>query len=460
MNRFQGFIAISMLVIGLAAMPLHGQVGDVTTADEAGSESGCVTAATEGEDSRETSGDENPFVACSEGDSLSNYAETIALDQTHGKSVESELINNDTVKPAIFPLDVVHDRFGGIYRLKKHINESIGLAFSVDYTLLAQRASYTEGAVSTGSSSVFRILGSWLRFGDADKTQGVLIWKTETRNPIWGNLTPRDLGFTTGSALSTANFKSLEWGITDLYWQQSFNGRRQALHVGHMDPGDWADQYPLLNAWTSFMNDAFYNNPTEAIPKRGFGIAGQSFIKGNFYVAGGVHDANGGDGDLDFDSFWNTREWFSWVELGRRGNPFVSARHNTHIHYWHQDARQEAGTKESRGIAFTYSYVTGKDGVAFVRAGYSRGDAPQMRRFIGVGMSYKPWGRDTLGIATSWGSPPEKELRDQITSEVFYRVQLTQNITFTPSIQLTYHPSYSLETRWLAVPGLRMRFVF
>ena len=46
-----------------------------------------------------------------------------------------------------------------------------------------------------------------------------------------------------------------------------------------------------------------------------------------------------------------------------------------------------------------------------------------------------------LGIATSWGSAPDKSLRNQITSEAFYRVQVTQNLTFTPSIQLTYKPS-------------------
>jgi len=83
-----------------------------------------------------------------------------------------------------------------------------------------------------------------------------------------------------------------------------------------------------------------------------------------------------------------------------------------------------------------------------------------MRRFVGIGGSYKPRGRDTLGIAASWGSPPEKELRNQFTSEIFYRVQVTQNLTFTPNLQLTFKPSYTLETRWVVVPGLRMRFVF
>jgi len=75
-------------------------------------------------------------------------------------------------------------------------------------------------------------------------------------------------------------------------------------------------------------------------------------------------------------------------------------------------------------------------------------------------MTYKPKGRDTLGIATSWGSPPDKSLRDQITSEIYYRVQVMQNLTFTPDLQVTYQPSLTLGTKWLIVPGLRMRLVF
>ena len=459
----QYFITALVLSWAFQVGPVLGQSGTETEAAGT-SDTGANLEVDCRQDADEESMSEDELAAfreqCGKGRSLSNYVRDVPVTTESGKSVEADLIDSDTAKPAIFPIDVVHDWFDGIYRLKEGINDTFGLAFSVDYTLLAQRASHTEGDTNTGSSSVFRILGTWLRVGDPKGTSGRLVWKTETRNPIWGNITPRDLGFTTGSALSTANFKSLDWGITDLYWRQIWNGGRQAIHIGHMDPGDWADQYPLLNAWTAFMSDAFYNNPTEAIPKRGFGIAGQSFFTETLYVAGGVHDANGGDGDLDFQSFWDTREWFSWVELGRRSDKSVSARHNTHIHYWHQDAREEAATEESRGVTFTYSYVTDNDGVAFVRAGYSRGDAPQMRRFIGIGGAYKPFGRDTLGLATSWGSPPDKELRNQIPSEVYYRIQVTQNLTLTPNLQLTFKPSYTLDTRWVVVPGVRMRFVF
>jgi hypothetical protein len=350
------FITALALSLAMQAAPLLGQ-SNIETEASGNDGAGASLEVDCKQDADDESMSEDELAAfreqCGKGRSLSNYVRDVPATSESGKSVEADLIDSDTVKPAIFPIDVVHDRFDGIYRLKERINDTFGLAFSVDYTLLAQRATYTEGETNTGSSSVFRILGTWLRLGDPKGLYGTLVWKTETRNPIWGNITPRDFGFATGSALSTANFKSLDWCITDLYWKQLFNGRRLALLVGHMDPGDWADQYPLLNAWTSLMNDAFYNNPTEAIPKRGFGMAGQAFLADTLYLAGGVHDANGGDGDLDFDSFWNTRELFSWVELGHRSGTQVSVRRNVHLHYWHQDRREEAGTGESRGLAAT-----------------------------------------------------------------------------------------------------------
>ena len=320
-------------------------------------------------------------------------------------SVEAELISADTVKPAIFPIDHVHSRFAHAYKFKEDINDRFGLAWSMDYTMLVQHASYTESGQDTASSGVIRILGTWLRLGDRDHTSGNLVWKTETRNPLFGNPTPRDMGFDTGSALSTANYKELNyWGITDLYWKQRFQGGRYAFLAGHMDPGDWADQYPLLNAWTAFLNDAYYNNPTEAIPKRGFGLVGQVYFKNNMYLMGGVHDANGKDGKLDFDSFWSTREFFSWVELGHRGSTLdVNSNRNTHIHFWRQDRREQAGIEKGKGIVFTHSVITQNDHVVFVRAGHSKGDTAQMRRFIGAGVSFKLFGRDRLGLATSWG---------------------------------------------------------
>jgi len=438
---------------------------DVSAASETSDELECYPASTEnGVTGTADPGATNPETKstrhCEPGASLTNYEDTDP-GQTSSKSVESDLASDNQIKPAVFPVDLLHSKLVHFYSFKDRVNDTLRLAFNIDYSVLAQHASYTQSGEDTGISGAFRILGTWLRVGTREGNNGHLVWKMETRNPLGNHPTPRDMGFDTGSALSTANYKELDyWGITDLFWMQRLKGGKYAFVAGHTDPGDWADQYPLLNAWRSFMNDAFYNNPTQAIPKRGFGLVGQVFLDNKLYLMGGVHDANGKDGKLDLSSFWSTREWFSYAEFGFRSSRRVGSRHNGHINIWHQDAREEAGVEESRGVVGTYSHVNARGGVSFIRAGWSKGDAAQMRRFIGAGLSFKPWGRDTIGIASSWGSPPDKSLRNQITSEVFYRVQLMQNLTITPSLQATYKPSFTLEKTWVMIPGLRMRLVF
>ncbi|MGI9241222.1 MAG: carbohydrate porin, partial [Verrucomicrobiales bacterium] len=358
-------------------------------------------------------------------------------------------------------IDLGRSLFAPAYDFRQHIEDTLGLKIGMDYTTMSQWSSHTEDGQDFGMSQVLRALGTWRPIRTPGGARGELVWKTETRTSLGGNPTPRDLGFNSGSALSTANFKELRyWGLTDLYWKQLFQDGKYGILVGHMDPGDWADQYSLLNAWTSFMNDAFYNNPTEAIPSRGFGIVGQLYTEKSLYLLAGIHDANGGDGRLDWNSFWDGSEYFTWAEVGLRGESGISARNNTHLHVWHQDAREEAGTEESWGTIFTHSFVTGHDGVAFLRAGYSEGDAPQMRRFVGAGYSTKVFDRDRLGIATSWGSPPDKSRRDQVTSEIFYRLQVTENMTISPDLQLIYQPSFTDETDWLVMPGVRVRIEF
>ena len=381
-------------------------------------------------------------------------------DSRSAQSVESDLHDSNTIKPAIFEYDPIESHLTGFYDFSRGVNDSIGLRFTSDYSALFQQASSTISGDREAASYVFRVLGTWLRVGERERNSGVLVWKVEVRDRFGDRQTPRQLGFDTGSALSTANFKEQDFGVTDLYWKQRFQGGKYTFLVGHMDPGDWADQHPLLNAWTSFMNDAFYNNPSQAIPSRGFGIVGQAIFAENFYAMAGVSDANGKGSELDFASFVDTREWFSWFELGYRGERDIMARRNTHLNIWLQDARIEEDIDSSWGIVFTHSVTRQSGAVAFVRAGYSEGRAAQLRRFVGVGASRQVFGRDHMGCGVSWGSPPEKSLRDQYTSECFYRLQVTQILTITPDIQVTYNPSFNPDKDWVSVVGLRLRISF
>jgi len=195
------------------------------------------------------------------------------------------------------------------------------------------------------------------------------------------------------------------------------------------------------------------------VPLQGFGFAAQSYWPSGVYLAGGLSDANGQGNKLDFSTVKDQGEFFTWLEFGFRPGFSYTSGTNLHVHYWHQDKTVLQGFTESWGLNLNYSKVFGTI-TPFLRAGYAEGTAPFMRRFVGGGATFVLAGRDNLGVATSWGSPPDKTLRDQYTSEIFYRFQLTQRLTVTPNLQWTVKPSYDTEQDHLAVVSLRIRVVF
>ena len=67
--------------------------------------------------------------------------------------------------------------------------------------------------------------------------------------------------------------------------------------------------------------------------------------------------------------------------------------------------------------------------------------------------------QDFAGFAVSWSGPPDSSLRNQFTTEAYYRLQLTHNVQVTPGFQFTIHPSRTTETDTLwVVSVLRVRF--
>ena len=337
------------------------------------------------------------------------------------------------------------------------MSDRLGLAVGVDYSLLNQFSSFST-TDTQAASGIFRLFGTWRLFGSIFKNSGHFVYRVENRHLIGSGITPRDLGFDGGSSLSTATFKRFNWGVTSLYWKQMFSGGRYVYAVGKMDPGDFSDVYLGLTAYKAFMGDAYFNNPTVSLPQQGFGLIGAAGITDNWYVAGGLHDANGSPTELGFDTFFEVREYYSWIEAGwRKAGTGVLDGQSVHVNLWRQDARESAGTDETWGITFSANPVF--DGPVrwspFLRAGYSEHDGGQLVRFMvagGVGAIVRD--SDLVGLATSWSGPPDSSLRNQVTTEAFYRLQLTQNLQVSPSFQFTINPSQTVETDALWVVGV------
>jgi porin len=371
------------------------------------------------------------------------------------KGVGNQLVDDDTVKKKA----LIHRGFlrEGFYKEKRKLKEKYGIELNADYSFLNQYASESE-TDRQAASGALRFYGRWIPSRSTERAAGKIVFRFENRHRIGPGITPRDLGFDAGSALSTASFKAFGWGVTSLYFEKGWWDGRLAFVAGQMDPGDFQDLHPLLNAWTAFMSDGSFNNPTVALPQQGLGVVGRAFFTDHIYLVAGLNDANGSPVRIDFESFFEAQEYHTWAELGWSPSPVAeTAGESIHVTAWHSDPRVEAEVDEGWGVTFSAAYEFGKRWTPFVRVGYSNGGGGALlERLVsgGVGVRLRD---DFLGTAVSWGRPPDGQGPDQVTTEVFYRILVTPNLQVTPGIHWTIQPSVS-NTLWVG-SVLRVRLV-
>ena len=374
-------------------------------------------------------------------------------------SVEADLAADDEFKRPVFTF--LQWAAAPLYDFKDRVNGIWGISFGVDYNFLNQYASFsfTEDQATSGN---FRVYGTWNLFHSKEKLDGRLVFRVENRHTIGGGITPRDLGFDAGSTLSTASFKDFAWGISSLYWKQFFDKeRRYALAFGQMDPGDFMDAFPLLSAWTAFMSDAFFNNPAEALPQQGVGLVTRLFVTDHYYISGGVHDALADADGVNIAELLDGEDLFYWGEVGWAPKTSSAPGDSIHLTLWMQDELVEKETEKSTGFALSIAPVLYDKYQPFIRIGYSDGDAALMRWIYAIGAGYQVRDSDLFGVATSWGAPVEQEADPQLTSEIFYRIQMTEHLQVTPAVQMTRNPSFNDEVKNLWVGSvLRMRVAF
>ena len=378
------------------------------------------------------------------GESKSNYNQ---LRKTGGaQSVGADLANDDTKKNAWLNTNWIGS-FSGFYNFKRKLNEKAGIAIGADYMLLNQLASFSFSE-RHAASGIFRFYGTWESGRSNDKNHGSLYFKIENRHGFTKEITPRNLGYEAGSALSTASFKDFGWGLTNLYWKHHFDTNKIAIVAGIMDPGDWLDLYPQLNPYKFYLNEAFFNSPAMAIPNQGLGLVAHiQDIVGELYLSGGIHDANGEPTMWIRDnikSFFRTREYLYWAELGWDFSDNILNGQTAHLMYWYQDARENAATVASWGMDFSISKgFFGNRYSAFIRGGFAEGNAPLMKDIIMLGTTVKLIRYDVLGFGAYYGTPNIDGARRQAGLEAFYSIQLTEHLNITPNFQFTFNPSFN-----------------
>jgi porin len=180
----------------------------------------------------------------------------------------------------------------------------------------------------------------------------------------------------------------------------------------------------------------------------------------HIYVVGGLADANGDPtkpGDW-FDTFFNDHEYFYHFEVGWTSSQDRIYLDNIHLTGWYADERDEAQVEDGWGLAFSAAKFINDTWMPFLRAGYSDGGGTLLEASVSAGVGYYfEESKDLIGFGLNWGRPPDSGLDNQYTAEIFYRLQLAQNLAITPDVQLIFNPALNPDEDMLWVFGLRAR---
>jgi porin len=355
----------------------------------------------------------------------------------------------------------------GYFDFKDRLLTSSGYTFGFDYTT-AYQAGISGNGNETGFSGIFRAYGGWALVGLESGNTGSLIYQVYNGHRLVTDITPQLLGLELGYAgITAAPFGVQEWALTNFYWSQSLLKGRLEFVLGLIDATDYLNVYALIDPWNDFYNFVFSTGATIPAPAQGLGLGVYGLITENVYALAGITDANGDPTDPlgIFDSFFNTAEYFTHIELGWIESSEKSYTDNIHITFWHVSERGAVGIPEGSGLAFSFCRTFGDHWIPFFRAGYANEGGALLERSVEGGLGYYfPSSTDQLAIGLGWGKPSKstfgENLRDQVTIELYYRLRLLKALSITPDIQFIINPALNPDKNFITVLGLRGRVNF
>lgn len=341
------------------------------------------------------------------------------------------------------------------FACKRKVNDNIGLQISPSYSSTTQYGrNAPDNKSELASSGIFKIYSRFTLVNQHKENNGTLVLNLDHRHK-YTDITPSKLGFDLGyNGMPALLFSDTKLILLELTWQQKFNKGRTGIVIGRYDPNDYFDVLGYVNPFTTFQNLSILVNPSIALPDSSTGIGIGHWINDQFALQITVNDVNGVATELqffeDFGELYTSGE-FSWSPS--RKERFFK---NFHVTAWHSDERTKVGIEESHGIAIGGNWTFHETFMPFFKAGWSTGGTPIYSDYFCGGFIIRPnINKDLIGLGVSWG----KTQADigQLSSELFYRFQMSQILAFTSSVQYIQNPGLNTNLDNMFVFGLRGR---
>jgi len=379
-------------------------------------------------------------------------------------SPEGQIENSTRPRDPAFRFDGIYDSFESWRDWKSGVKDDHGFAFSGHYAIAGQGINNTvDDGSASGSSGVLRLTGIWELVDRGTDESGSLVITLDHRH-AYNKPAPANLAGEAGYVgITNTFFNDIGFAVINLNWQQRLNDGDTGIIAGRYDPNDYMNILGSVNPWTLFTNLTVQLDGSIALPDSSWGIGAGHWMNEQWYVLGGINDANGAATD-DLKFFDGGAEFFTYAHVGWSPSKAERYYSNVHLMIWNVDKREDAGVDAAKGIAFAANWTFEKTWMPFMRLGYSEGNSPIYNRSATLGLIRKfHYRSDVAGIAVSWGelpSDPALVSDEQVTTEAFWQIQFARNLEITPNIQYLKDPAFNPTHSESWTAGVRMLLTF
>lgn len=361
----------------------------------------------------------------------------------------------------------------GWYDFKKDLAKNTGVEFGMNYTSVYIYSTEVISDENTdyAASGILDIQGGWTLVNrKKGKNTGKLFIKINDRHSYRGSnsTAPMFHGINESGyyGLPATGFRDYSFRMTEINYQQSLFENRVHFVVGKVDPTNYFNFHGLVVPWQHFISYGASVSGSVNWPDQGLGgiVSVRPFDK--LYVMGGLTDVRGDvfrKGEfLNFGDQFEDGKFWKAIEIGYV--PSFEERYFKKISltYWHGDAYTNvngASISSGQGLAFSAHWFFKQRFVPFARFGISDGNGENVfyKTDIQIGHGYRFLNYDILGVSLSWNEPNIDDVDDQVTGELFYRMNLTAHFEVTPSLQFISNPTFNPEKNSLFYLGIRGR---